>query len=130
MAGVAADGAIGVLLADDDGGFLAALRPLVESQPELTVVATARDGKQAVELARRVEPDAAVVDLHMPVLGGVEAIAQLRREHPSICLIALTGDETPSLHAAAREAGADDVLTKRDFLDALMRRLTGSRQLV
>jgi CheY-like chemotaxis protein len=128
MAGVAAEGAIGVLLADDDAAFLEALVPLVERQPELTVVATAGDGLKALELCDRLVVDAAVIDLHMPVLDGVTTIERLRRDHPSMCLIALTGDDDAGLHAAARAAGADDVLTKGDFLDALMSRLTRSRE--
>jgi DNA-binding NarL/FixJ family response regulator len=123
----AAAASIRVLVADDDRSFLASLRGLIDRQPELEVVATAGDGLQAIELAEELEPDAVVLDLHMPLLDGISAAARLRHDHPSICLIALTGDDAPELHTAVREAGADDVLLKGQILDALVERLTNAR---
>ena len=123
----AATAAIRVLLADDDERFLGSLRPLIESQPELSVVGAATDGLGAIELADQLDPDAVVIDLHMPLLDGVTAVARLRRDHPSLCLIALTGDDAQELHDAVREAGADAVLLKGDLVGALMERLAGAR---
>jgi DNA-binding NarL/FixJ family response regulator len=116
-----------VLLADDDAGFLDSLRPLIEHQPELTVVATAPNGLAAIELADALEPDAVVIDLHMPLVDGVTAVARLRKDHPSLCLIALTGDPAPDLHQAVSEAGADAVLLKGDLVDSLVDRLAAVR---
>ena len=121
------DGAIRVLLADDDEAFLEHLQALIESQRELSVVGTATDGLAAIELVDELGPDAAVLDLHMPLLDGVSACARLRKDHPSLCLIALTGDEAPALHRAARESGADDVLLKNQLVDGLLERLTAAR---
>src|ERR671936_673160 len=87
---------IRVLIADDDRAFLASLQQLIERQPELSVVGAARDGLEAIELAEDLSPDAVVLDLHMPLLDGVTAAARLRRDHPNVCLIALTGDEAPA----------------------------------
>ena len=113
-----AAGTIRVLLADDDAPFLEALSPLIERQPALAVVGTALDGLAAIELADELSPDAVVIDLHMPRLDGVSAVARLRRDHPSMCVIALTGDEHPALHEAVTEAaGADAVLMKAEFVD-------------
>ena len=122
-----AAGMIRVLLADDDQPFLEALSPLIERQPELAVVGTARDGLAAIELADELSPDAVVIDLHMPRLDGVTAVARLRRDHPSMCVIALTGDEHPALHKAVTEAGADAVLVKDEFVDVLVDRLAAAR---
>jgi DNA-binding NarL/FixJ family response regulator len=113
-----------VLLADDDAGFLESLEPLIEHQPELTVVATAANGLVAIELADSLDPDAIVIDLHMPLVDGVTAVARLRKDHPSLCLIALTGDTAPDLHQAVSEAGADAVLLKGDLVDTLVDRLS------
>ena len=121
-----AAGTIRVLLADDDAPFLAALSPLIERQPALAVVGTARDGLAAIELADELSPDAVVSALHMPRLDGVSAVARLRRDHPSMCVIALTGDEHPALHEAVTEAGADAVLMKAEFVDVLMERLAAA----
>ena len=121
------EGTIRVLLADDDEGFLNSLRELIERQRELSVVGTATDGLAAIELVDELAPDAAVLDLHMPLLDGVSTVARLRHDHPHLCLIALTGDEAPALHRAVKESGADDVLLKTELVDGLVERLTAAR---
>src|SRR5919108_2583063 len=118
---------IRVLLADDDPRFVAALGALIDSQPELMVVGTARDGLEAIELADELDPEAVVIDLHMPLLDGVTAVARLRRDHPNVCVIALTGDAAPELHDAVRETGADGVLLKTELVDGLVERLSAAR---
>ena len=123
-----AESGIRVLIADDDEPFLEALRDLIERQPELSVVGEAADGLQAIELAEDLDPDAVVIDLHMPLLDGVTAAARLRRDHPNVCLIVLTGDDAPALHEAVREAGADDVLLKDELVGALIERLAKARR--
>jgi DNA-binding NarL/FixJ family response regulator len=118
---------IRVLLADDDRRYAAALRLLIEEQPQLTVVALAYDGQETIDLADELEPDAVVVDLHMPNMDGVTAIRKLREAHPHVCLIALTGDESSEMHDRATEAGADGVLVKGQMLESLVERLRGAR---
>jgi DNA-binding NarL/FixJ family response regulator len=113
-----------VLLADDDAAFLESLQPLIESQPELTVVGAAENGLHAIELADELHPDAVVIDLHMPLLDGVTAVARLRKDHPHLCLIALTGDPDTGLHDAVLAAGADAVLQKGELVDTLFDRLS------
>ena len=121
------DSRIRVLIADDDPAFLRSLEQLIDSQPELVVTGVAADGLAAIELAEGLDPDAVVLDLHMPLLDGVTAAARLRRDHPSLCLIALTGDAAPELHTAVREAGADEVLLKNELLEVLLDRLATAR---
>lgn len=116
-----------VLIADDERGFLETLRPLIERQPELTVIAEAENGLDAIELADTLHPDAIVIDLHMPLVDGVTAVARLRKDHPSLCLIALTGDPSPNLHRAVTDAGADTVLLKDDLVGTLVERLAAVR---
>jgi two-component system response regulator DesR len=119
-----------VLLADDDEQYLESLRLLVEGQPELSVVAQATDGLAAIELADRHDIDAAVIDIHMPLVDGVTAVARLRRDHPHLCLIAITGDHEPELLRAVEEAGADAVLLKDELVETLIERLYSVRQTV
>jgi two-component system response regulator DesR len=119
--------AIRVLLADDDEDYAASLGRLIEEQPELTVVGVAHDGEETVQLAGKLRPDAVVLDLHMPRLHGIDAVAQLRRDHPNVCLIAVTGDRDESLHRRATEAGADGVLVKGEIMAALVDRLMRGR---
>ena len=116
-----------VLLADDDQGFLESLRLLIDGQPHLSVAGIAADGLAAIELAESLHPDAVVIDLHMPLLDGVSAVARLRRDHPNLCLIALTGDDAQRIHDAVREAGADAVLVKEGSLGTLLDRLRAVR---
>ena len=123
----AANGSIRVVLADDDQAYLDSLRALIDGQPELTVVGTAADGLHLIELVDRADPDAAVIDLHMPRLDGATAIERIRRERPSICLIALTGDGDAQLHAAVIRAGADGVLLKSELVERLVERLSALR---
>jgi DNA-binding NarL/FixJ family response regulator len=120
-------GGIRVLLADDDEAYLDFLRTLIDRQPELTVIGTATNGLDAIELADELIPDAVVIDLHMPLVDGVTAVARLRRDHASLCLIALTGDTEPKLHRAVSDAGADAVLLKGEFLETLVDRLSAAR---
>jgi DNA-binding NarL/FixJ family response regulator len=115
--------AVRVLLADDDSSYLESLKPLIEHQPELTVVATAANGLDAIELADELRPDAVVIDLHMPLVDGVTAVARLRKDHPHLCLVALTGDPDRHLHEAVIEAGADAVLQKGELVETLVERL-------
>ena len=122
------DGPIKVLLADDDELFLASLRALIDRQPELAVVAAACNGLEAIELADELAPDAAVIDLHMPLLDGISAVTRLRTDHPSLCLIVLTGDSDQKLHSAAREAGADAVLEKHEMARGLVNRIALGRE--
>jgi two-component system response regulator DesR len=119
--------AIRVLIADDDPAYLESLRALIESQPELTVIGVARDGQEAMDLTDRLEPEAVVLDLHMPRVDGVEAVRRLRAAHRSLCLIALTGDSDPELRRAASDAGADGVFLKGELLDNLLASLGRAR---
>jgi DNA-binding NarL/FixJ family response regulator len=126
--GLSSSDGLRVVVADDDAAFVEALVLLVNGQPGLMVAGTASNGLEAIELVEQLDPEAVVIDLHMPLLDGVTAIARMRRDHPSLCLIALTGDDDPELHDAVREAGADAVLFKATFLQSLLQRLAAVRQ--
>jgi DNA-binding NarL/FixJ family response regulator len=118
---------IRVLIADDDELFLESLQALIDHQPDLRVVATAANGLQAVERAAELDPDAVVLDLHMPLLDGVGTLVRLREAHPHLCLIVLTGDSNPRLHREAQRAGADAVLEKHEMARALVDRIARGR---
>ena len=121
------EGPIRVVLADDDQGYLESLRILIDRQPELAVVGAANDGIELLDLVDRLDPDAAVIDLHMPRLDGVSAVERLRHDHPALCLIALTGDGDAALHASVMNAGADGVLLKGELIERLVDRLSAVR---
>jgi DNA-binding NarL/FixJ family response regulator len=118
---------INVVLVDDDSGFVEGLRMMVDEQPQLSVIGVAGDGLEAIELVDELTPEAVVIDLHMPRLDGVSAVARMRQDHPSLCLIAITGDEAPELHQAVEEAGADAVMLKNTLGDELADRIVAAR---
>jgi len=120
---------IKVLLADDDGFFVDSLRKMVDEEPRLSVVGVAGDGLEAIELVEELDPEAVVIDLHMPRLDGVTAVARMRQDHPGLSLIAMTGDRTPELHRAVAEAGADAVVLKHsNLVDALTDEIVAARE--
>jgi DNA-binding NarL/FixJ family response regulator len=118
---------ITVVLADDDRGFVESLLGMVDERPRLSVVGVAGDGLEAIELVEELAPEAVVIDLHMPRLDGVSALARMRQDHPRLCLIAITADAAPDLHRAAEEAGADAVLMKDELSDELSDRIVAAR---
>jgi DNA-binding NarL/FixJ family response regulator len=124
-----AEGRINVVLADDDRGFVESLRTMVDEQPRLSVVGVAGDGLEAIELVEELAPEAVLIDLHMPRLDGVSAVARMRQDHPSLCLIAITGDGAPELHRAVEEAGADAVILKDDLCGGLADQIVAAREL-
>jgi DNA-binding NarL/FixJ family response regulator len=81
---------IRILIADDHTLVRQGLRQLCEGLGSFTVVAEAKNGTQAVALARTAQPDVILMDIVMPDLDGVEAIRQILRETPAAHIIALT----------------------------------------
>jgi len=80
---VTGDREIRVLVADDQTLVRAGLATLLDSQPGLSVVGQARDGQEAVLLARELKPDVVLMDIRMPVLDGLAATGRIVREHAS-----------------------------------------------
>lgn len=115
-----------VVLVDDDRRFAESLRTMVEDQAGLQVVGVARDGLEALDLVEQSAPQAVLIDLHMPLLDGVSAIAWLRRDNPTLCVIAMTEDDSRELHRAVEEAGADAVLMKNDLVHDLADRIAAA----
>ncbi|MGI5125627.1 response regulator [Pseudonocardia sp. CA-107938] len=103
---------IRVLLADDEDLIREALVGLLDREPDIEVVATAADGRQAVERALATRPDVAVVDLQMPGLDGIGVIAELGRHLPGCAGVILTGHGRPHLLRQALSSGARGFLAK------------------
>src|SRR6266516_2651705 len=84
---------IRVLIADDHRLFAEALEAILAAEERIKVVGRARDGKEAVELARSLEPDVVLMDIAMPVMDGVEATKRIRKRRATACVLMLTGSE-------------------------------------
>ena len=104
--------AIRVLLADDHADVVEMLGYALSVYGSFEVVARAHDGLSAVEQARAVKPDVAVVDLMMPVLGGIEAIGRIRQESPATRVAVLSAVDDAASRRQAELAGADLYLVK------------------
>ncbi len=111
---------IRVLLADDHSIVRAGLRRLVEESEEMTVVAEASDGREAIAKAREQRPDVAVIDISMPGLDGLEVISHLLNLYPDLPILVLTMHEEEQYLARVFEAGAMGFLTKRSAPEQLV----------
>lgn len=107
-----ADRPVRVLLAEDEELIRDALGSLLDPEPDITVVARARDGREAVQRAIVHTPDVAVVDLQMPLLDGLGVVAELGRALPSCRVVILTGHARPVVLRQALDSGASGFLAK------------------
>jgi DNA-binding NarL/FixJ family response regulator len=110
-----------VLMADDHPIVLAGMKALVAAEPDLDVVGEARDGRSALSLAKELRPNAAVLDIGMPGLNGLEVALALRTEAPEIRVIILTVHEDRAYLRQLLEAGVSAYLLKRSAAEELVR---------
>jgi DNA-binding NarL/FixJ family response regulator len=111
---------IQILLADDHEVVRKGLRALLESQPGWKVVAEATDGREAVEKARDMHPDVAIVDIGMPSLNGLEATRQIVKKAPRTRVLVLTMHDTNPLIQQVVKAGARGYVLKSDVASDLV----------
>jgi DNA-binding NarL/FixJ family response regulator len=111
---------IKVLLADDHTIVRAGLRRLIEESGDMTVVAEADDGREAIRLIRNLKPDVAVIDLSMPVIDGLEVINRMVPEVPDLPIIVLTMHAENQYVVRAIEAGAMGYITKQSAPEHLV----------
>ena len=103
---------IRLLTVDDHPIYRGGLAALIAAYPDLTLIAEAANGREAVELYRRHRPDVTLMDLSMPVMSGVEAIKAIVAEFPEARIIALTTWDGDTDIQRALESGARGYLLK------------------
>jgi DNA-binding NarL/FixJ family response regulator len=101
-----------VLLADDNARFRTVLRQLLERDPEISVVAEAGDGSEAVDLSEVHAPDVVLMDLSMPGLDGLEATYALKSRFPNVTVLMLSVGDKEQEIAAGLANGAAEYLVK------------------
>ena len=112
---------ITVLLVDDHELVRDGLRALLQSQPDIEVVAEASDGRQAARLASELSPNVVVLDLFMPHLNGAEATRQILRQTSSTKVLILSSSENLEHVRQLIEGGAAGYVTKQTAGDDLFR---------
>jgi len=116
-----------VLLVDDHELMRQGLRSILESEQDVEVVGEAVSGRDAVALARALQPDVVVMDVAMKDLNGIEATRQIRAECPSVQVVALSSYSDRRYVAAILEAGACGYVLKADAYDDLRRAIHAAR---
>ncbi|HJQ93008.1 MAG TPA: response regulator transcription factor [Candidatus Thermoplasmatota archaeon] len=120
-----------LLLVDDEPGFRLLAKMVLEEHPSFQVVGEAGDGKEAIEQARRLKPDAILLDLNMPVMGGLQALPKIRVASPdSLVFVVSVARDQQELHQA-KMAGAhafiDKALSNDHFVAAFKECLAAAR---
>jgi two-component system invasion response regulator UvrY len=111
---------IRVLLADDHAVVRTGFRLLLQSRPDVTVVAEADSGETACQLYAEHLPDVLVMDLGMPGIGGLEALRRIRARHPRARILALSAHDDPMHARRTMLEGALGFLSKRGAPEVLL----------
>jgi DNA-binding NarL/FixJ family response regulator len=115
---------IRVLIADDHRLFAQALEAVLATDDRLAVAGHAGDGAEAVKLALSLEPDVILMDIAMPVMDGLQATKQIRKQRPSATVLMLTASNSRTDVGRARAAGAAGYVTKdriaAELVDAIL----------
>ena len=101
-----------ILVVDDHEIFRTQVCALLESQPGFEVICEAGDGLEAVRHAQELQPDIVVLDITMPVLGGIEAAVRIRRVAPKAQIVFLSQYDSEAVARAALASGALAYVTK------------------
>lgn len=124
---------IRVMVVDDHQIVRKGVVALINSEPDLCVIAEAADGRQAVELFREHRPDITLMDLRLPGMGGAEATRAIRQEFPTARIIVLTTFDGDEDIYRALQAGAQSYLLKGmsydELLDAVRSVHAGARRI-
>lgn len=122
-----------VLLVDDHDLVRDGYQRMLAREPDLEVVGEASNGREAVELCRRLRPDLVLMDVSMPEMNGLTATRQIKREHPNIGVLMLTMHENSDYLLEALDAGAAGYVLKdtpaERLLNAVRRTLDGESPL-
>jgi two-component system, NarL family, response regulator LiaR len=120
--------AIRVLITDDHGVVRQGLRMFLSLDPDIQIVGEARDGREALEMARELQPDVVLMDILMPVTDGMEATRAIRAELPEVEVIALTSVLEGASVTGAVRAGAIGYLLKDTDAEELHRAIRGAAE--
>ena len=101
-----------IVIAEDHTILRAGLRALLAAQNGLEVIGEAGDGREAIRKVDTLQPDLLLIDLSMPKLNGIDAIREIKSQHPEIKIIVLTVHKSEEYIIAALKAGANGYMLK------------------
>ena len=104
---------IRILIADDHTLLRTGICAILEDEPDMQIVGEASDGREAVRLASQLKPHVMLMDIAMPLLNGLEATRQIKREHPEINILVLTMYDNEEYFRQMLEVGASGYIIKR-----------------
>ena len=119
---------ITLVVADDQATVREALAVMLDLAPDVSVLATATNGAEAVEAAAQHHPDVLLMDLNMPVMGGVEATGRIHASGPATTVLVLTTFDDDSSILAALQAGASGYLTKEADRETILQAVRAAAQ--
>lgn len=112
---------IRILLIDDHTLFRSGIKALLQRQTDFTVVGEASDGLEGVKLVEQTPADVVLLDIDMPSMNGLEALAQIRKSHPNLAVLMLTVSEDSDTLTESLRLGAKGYLLKNADQDFLLR---------
>ncbi len=117
------DRKIKILLADDHTIVRQGLEKLLEVEPDFLIAGQARTGREAVDMIQELHPDVVLMDIAMPVLNGIEATRQIKRNHPEVKVVILSMHSHAHYISELFEAGISGYLVKdstgKEIVDAI-----------
>ncbi|HPV06393.1 MAG TPA: response regulator transcription factor [Aggregatilineales bacterium] len=117
-----------IMLVDDHALFRQGVKSLLDSRPDLEVVASAANGNEAIALARECKPDVILMDIEMPDCDGIEATRQIKQELPEVKIVALTVVDDDETVFEMIKSGAQGYLLKDLEAQQLFEMLEGLRR--
>ena len=103
---------IKVIVVDDHAVIREGLEMLLQSDPDIKVIATCKTGIDAISEIRKLKPDVVVMDISMPEMDGIEATRRIKTDLPNVRVIGLSMHDDEQLIGAMQQAGAEVVLRK------------------
>jgi DNA-binding NarL/FixJ family response regulator len=131
---IAAERPIRILVVDDHAALREGVTSIVASEPDIVAVGEAVNGVEAVEAFQKLRPDVTLLDLQMPIMGGLEALSKIREISPGARIIVLTTYEGDVQAVRALKAGASGYLLKsslrKQLIDAIRKVHAGRRYIL
>lgn len=109
-----------MVIADDHPAYLEGLKMMLRREKKINLIGEAGDGLQLLDSLTQIQPDVIVLDIHMPNMGGIEAIRQISHLYPYIRMLALTMDSYDYMVVDVLEAGALGYLVKNAGKDEIL----------